>query len=630
MIRYTLLFLGILCQYASMYAQKDTSYLLPTAEVAARRIDYFSIGQTSIQSDSQSLSLFQNHHLSDLLQTAAPLNIRTYGTGLASLSIRGLSANNSAILWNGINLQNPLNGGLDLSIMEVGTLQRVNIILGGSSALYGSGAIAGIISLENTKPKQTGIHTKIGYSIGSFGWQNNSAQLDFGHAKISASVRVSSQKADNNFIFRNTAEIGKTLQRAANAAYNLLNINANLFIDVSKNDFLKLNFWRSSNYREIMPTMTAASDNAIYRDTSNRFAGEWLHLFKKSFLKIRGAYLYDNNFFNSNTIKNSQNGIYSYIGEAEWNYNFSKNHFLRAGFNLTDDHSDNNNYVEKHQRTRYALCLNDVYTTDFVTITANVRQEAIKNTISPTTFSTGFEKPLPLKIIPNALTLKGSVSRNFNVPSFNDLFWANLGNPNLKSEQGWSKELGLNYNLKKPQEKFDIYATFFDINIKNKIVWLPQTNGQWKPDNVTQIHSRGVESGINYRISRQKMGCKLELNYQFAHTRDNNGRVPLHIPAHKGNFNAMIQYHQFYATWQQSILSKRYSAADKSSWADSFTNSDATVGFTPSLFKQKKGKINLKSEVRFHVTNVFNTDYQVIRFYPTPKRQYRLAFLVGF
>lgn len=610
-------------------AQTDTTRLLPTAEVVARRIDYFSLGQMRFQSDSQTLRIFQNNHLSDVIQSETPLSIKAYGTGLASLSMRGLAANHTAILWNGINLQNPLNGGLDLAILDVGTTDRISIKMGGCSALCGSGAIGGTVSIENTKPQQQGFHAQMGYGVGSVGWQNRTVQLGFGHSKISASVRIAQQDALNNFEFRNTAEIGQPLQKATHAAYNLLNINANLFVQASNKDILKFNFWKSSNYREITPTMTAASDHAIYRDTSNRLTGEWLHLFNKSFLKIRGAYLYDKNGYTSDGIPNSQNGIYSYIGEAEWNYNFSENHFLRAGFNLTADRSDNNNYLETHQRSRYALFLNDVFTTDFMALTANVRQEVIGETFTPTTFSTGFEKHLAKKTAQYTLILRGSLSRNFNIPTFNDLYWSRLGNPDLENEQGWSKEIGISYHLGKAVQKWEIHATLFDINIKNKIAWLPQSNGQWRPNNIAQVQTQGIETWAHYRVTHPNLSYKVGLNYQFAHATDHQGGVQLYTPVHKGSLSGWIQYRQWYAAWQQTASSKRYGTTDKTTWTDPFTNADATFGFTPS-FERKRAHFNLKADLRLRLSNVFNSDYQVIRFYPNPKRQYRVEFLVHF
>ena len=621
-----LLFLSI-----GLSAQTDTSRLLPSTEIIAQRLNFFTIGQTQLQSDSFALGLFQNQRLSQFLQFEIPLSIKSYGTGLSTLSARGLAANHTAILWNGINLQNALNGSTDLAIMDVGISQRISVKLGGCSALCGSGAIAGVVSLDNQKSKNEDFHGQLSYGLGSLERRNTSGQFEFNRSNIGVSVRVSTQSATNDFQFRNTAEIGQPLQNATHSAYNFLNISGNMYLQLSPNDFLSTHFWQSINYREITPTMTASSDNAIYRDTSNRLTTEWAHFFKKSFFKVRGAILTDKNFYQSDIIKNSQNGVKTYIGEVELNYNFTEKHFFRIGVNATSDNSDDNNYKEDKKRNRIAFFINDAIKTNFVTLTGNIRQEWIDNFSSPTTFSSGFEKHFIFKNYPqNNWTLRGAFSRNFNVPTFNDLYWPNLGNPHLVNEQGWSEEVGVSFKRSAERERFEVHATLFAIDIKNRIVWLPQTDGQWRPANQNQISSKGIETWLNYTFENAIFKYKINANYQFANAIDGDGGVQLFVPKHKGGIGFSVQHKSAYFSWQQTASDKRYGTTDKTTWTDPFTLADATVGFTPSFFKSKKGHFNLKSDIRLGVSNVFNTDYQVILFYPNPRRQYSLDFLVSF
>lgn len=612
------------CLFLSLYAaaQTDSVRLLPSAEITAQRLNVFSIGQTQMHSDSQTLSLYKNSSLADYLQSETPLSIRTYGTGLASVATRGMAANHTALLWNGINLQNPLNGLNDMGLLDVGTTQRVDVKLGGSSALFGSGAIGGVIYLDNEKPKTEGFHANLGYTRGSYDLQNAHGELSFNKKKVGGSIRIAQQSATNDFEFRNTAEIGQPLQRANHAAYNLVNMTANLFAELSDKDFIKLNFWQSHNYREITPTMTARNDNAIYRDSAKRIVGEWAHIFKKSYLKMRGAYIFDKNAYQSDVISNSQNGIGSAIGEVEWNANISKKQTLRVGLNATNDYSNNSNYTENHQRTRLALFVNDAFITNFITLTANIRQEWM-NQWQPTTFSTGFEKKLLKPHSYYQLLLRGSLSRNYNVPTFNDLYWAELGNPNLETEQGWSKELGVSLKTKKDKHQYQAHLTFFDIDMKNRIVWLPQTNGQWRPTNIERIQSRGIETWGGYQGATAHFQYKINANYQFAHATDGKGGVQLFVPAHNGSVSAWLKYRSVYASWQETASSKRYGTTDKTTWTNPFTVADATVGFTPSV-----KKVNF--DVRLQISNVFDADYQVIRFYPNMKRTFRLALGLSF
>ena len=623
-------------------AQTDTTKQLPTAEVTSQRLNAFSIGQTRLQSDSLTLSFYKNRHLSDYLQSETPLSIRTYGTGLASMAVRGMAANHTAILWNGINIQNPLNGLNDIALLDAGAVQKVDVKLGGNSALFGSGAIGGVVYLDNEKPKTDGFQAQIGYGLGSYGFQNEQAEVGFNAKKISASFRIAHQAATNDFLFRNTAEIGQPIQRATNVAYDLLNITANIFAQLRYKDFLKVNYWQSDNDRDITPTMTARNDNAAYHDKAQRMVVEWTHLFKKSYFKMRQASISDENIYNSDVIKNSQNNIRSFVSEADWNVHFSPKHTLRIGVNATFDQSKSNNYLENHERKRLALFINDALATDFITLTANIRQEYL-NKLQPTTFSVGFEKSIkafgvkekeaaknyPLSTIHYPLLLRGSLSRNYNVPTFNDLYWAELGNANLETEQGWSKELGISYKNQSKKASFQAHLTAFAIDMSNRIVWQPQTDGRWRPTNINRFLSRGIETWMRYEGAFQGFNYKIKAQYQYVHATDGNGGVQLFVPAHNGSVSAWLTYKKTYFSWTQTASSKRFGTTDKTTWTNSFTLADATLGMTPSVkwgIKPQK----LTTDIRLQVTNVFNTDYQVIRFYPNPRRMVRLALSLGF
>jgi vitamin B12 transporter len=635
-MKITFLYIFVFCISIKSLSQTltDSIYALPSAEIVATRLNTFTLGQTQLQSDSMTLQLFENQPLNAFLQAETPLSIKSYGTGIALLSARGMAANHTAILWNGINIQNPINGINDLAILDVGTTQQVSIKMGGSSALFGSGAMGSLVSLDNKKSEKRGFHARLSYGLGSYDWQNRVGDVSFNREKWGVSLRLMSQKADNDFRFRNTAEAGHPIQRAQNAAFNLFNVSGNAFFQPSKNDFLKFHFWQSHNFREVTPTMTSTNDYAFYRDTANRWTGEWAHFFKKSFVRLRGAFLYDKNVFQSEISDGSRNGARSYIGEAEWNYNFSEKHQFRMGVINTTDVSDNSNYAQNQRRRRLALFVNEAIQTRWLTLSGNVRQELVGNDFTPLIFSCNIEKKINQKNAENtsktAWVLRGGISRNFNVPTFNDLYWERLGNPNLVNELGWSREIGVTFKQKIGENRLESHLTFFDLDIKNRITWLPQSDSRWRPTNLNQFFSRGIETWATYFFTVKNAQTRIRLNYQFAHATDGAGGVQLYTPRHNGSLSAWLRYKNAYFSWQQSASSRRYGTTDRINWTNPFTVADATVGYTPSVFSVKKYNFGLKPDLKLQITNVFNTDYQVIRYFPNPRRQVRLVMSCDF
>ena len=493
-----------------LLAQSDSIKTLPRFEVTSQRLNRFAIGQNRIDFDSFTLKTVQNQNLADFLQNNTPLSIKAYGTGLATVSTRGTGSSHTAIVWNGFNLQNPLNGLTDLPLFEAGAFEKMGVKFGGSSALYGSGAIGGAIYLDNIQEEKQGFHAHLGFKTGSFGLFGENLKISTSSEKVSANFRLSHQSATNDFIFKNTAEIGQPLQRLQNAAYEKLNFTANLFFNLNKNNTLKIHGWDSRNDRQLAPTMTANNDKALLKDATSRLAVEYGHFknhpigtLTEKHTKLRVAYFDEDNFYKSTVIDSSRNRAKTIIAEIEHNIDYNNKNALRFGANFTQNTALTNNFNETKTRNRlatFAAYQFQILKTKFG-ITA--RQELVDKKLIPFTFSLGFEKQIlftknphtptanyPLSIFHFPLILRGSLSRNHNLPALNDLYWTQLGNPNLKAENGFSGELGVDFKLK--QSKLSLTA--FGMKTKDQIQWSPQADGLWHPTNINTVFSRGLET----------------------------------------------------------------------------------------------------------------------------------------
>ena len=105
---------------SSCYAQlhKDTVKSLALIEVTSSRLVNFSIGTKIYSIDSNIINQYKSGNLATLLENESQLFIKSYGIGnLATPSFRGSGASHTAILWNNFNLNSPLTGQLDLSLL---------------------------------------------------------------------------------------------------------------------------------------------------------------------------------------------------------------------------------------------------------------------------------------------------------------------------------------------------------------------------------------------------------------------------------------------------------------------------------------------------------------------------------
>ena len=630
-------------------AQSDSVKTLPSVEITSQRINHFALGQMRIDFDSNTLRIFKNSNLANFLQANTPLSIKAYGTGLATVSTRGTGSSHTAIVWNGFNIQNALNGLVDLPLNEAGAFEHIGVQFGGSSALYGSGAIGGAIYLDNDIREKRGFHGELGFLSGSYGLLGQNMAISTGNSKVAGAFRLSHQASRNEFIFKNTADIGQPLQYAQNAAFEKFNLTSSFFFNIKspkttaeRSHFLKINIWESRNNRQISPTMTAQNDKAKLDDANSRIGAEWSSFKGKSVTKARFAYFDEDNLYRSTTIDSSRNRVKTTIGEVEHNIDLNNKTQWRFGLNFTQNQALTQNFDTNKKRTRlaaFAAYNFAVFKTDF---SAAIRQELVDNKLIPVTFSLGFLKNLfnspithhpspiannyqspitnnyPLPITHYQWILRGSVSKNYNLPTLNDLYWTQLGNPNLKAENSINGELGIDFKVKQGVFTSKMSLTGFMMLTKDRIQWSPKSDGLWHPSNVSSVFSRGIEVFYTLDFYKNDLNTRFNLTYQLARSTDSEGKQLLYTPLHTGNASLFFNYKKSYFQYNQSASSRRYGASDNSTWTNAFTIGNATIGHHFSI---KKAQL----DINFKINNVFDNDYQVIAFYANPKREYLLT-----
>jgi vitamin B12 transporter len=602
-----------------MLAQiNDTASVLPSAEITAVRLSRYAVGQQQITIDSSDLKASPFQNLGDLLQNLTPLSIKAYGIGLSTATSRGTGSRHTALIWNGLNIQNGLIGLSDLSALEVGSVEKMSVKFGGSSALFGSGAIGGAIFLDNNIENTRGFSGNIGTNAGSFGLFGQNIKLKIGNENASGQVRISHQKALNNFEFRDKSAFGKPIKNAENAAFDKLNLTNSLFFNLGKNRFLKINSWFTDIYREIPPTMTSRVDSARQFEQTFRSVAEFsgplsINAFSSIF-KARIGYFNERLNYESDIVKNSENNIRTFIAETETVFNFTEKRSLRLGLNYTNNKTFANNLGDiNHKRNRFAVFASQIFEMKKTKFAANIRQEVVDNQLVPFVFSLGFERAISDK--PLAKSFRGSFSRNYNLPALNDLYWNILGNPNLLAERGFSGELGIDFLRKNTDSETKLGVTLFALQTNNWIQWSPQSGSSWTPSNLKKVFSRGLELTFKNQIKVNKVVLKTHFNYQLSRATEIGDVLNLQLiyaPIHAGSMGISLIYKDFYVNYYQNASSKRRMIGD---FTQPFTLANTTIGHS---FLIHKYRLN----TALQIANIWNADYEVIRFYAQPRRSF--------
>jgi len=625
------LFLVILSLGANSFGQKksisDSAFQMKEISIVGNRLEQFSPGNSIQQIDSSSLKRYSTNNLGDLLTYNSTIQVNDQGGGLSDISIRGSGSNHTAILWNGFNLQDILDGIANMYLFPVNLFDDIKIQYGGSGALYGSGAMGGVIYLSNSEVFNKGIQTFLSSSAGSFSNFYESGGFTISQKNYVSNIRVYHQSAKNDYPFL-VKGFSDSLQKTKNDATDNYGILMDNIFKINEKQKAGLHLWIQDDINQV-PAAEGTFSLAHKEDKSYRIAADWSRQTQNMDMCLRTALI--NSFLNYDDPVINENSLnQSLISISEWenNIKINRSNQLNIGLNYTLEEGISNNFSERHQRYRTSAFGSYKFTSKNNKLKAvvSLRDELINYTTNSPTFSAGLNKQLG-----KFINLRGNVSRNYRIPTFNDLYWTAWGNPNLVPEKGLGEEAGIDFHPKK--EYFpDFSITCFNNNVKDWIIWLPDTNSTWHPQNLNTVWSRGIESNINFIHQFNKLTFRLSGFYSFTlatnETQQSGLNPELHkqlvnIPKNKVAANLTIEYKNYSLTFSECFVGIRYSEADNSATVDPYNIFNI-------VFAKKFDFHNFTFCVDARVNNIFNQSYEIVENYPMPMRNYQAGIKIIF
>jgi outer membrane receptor protein involved in Fe transport len=220
-----------------------------------------------------------------------------------------------------------------------------------------------------------------------------------------------------------------------------------------------------------------------------------------------------------------------------------------------------------------------------------------------------------------------NISYNFRVPSFNELYYLNYGNSDLKPERSTSVNLGVRTQL---SEYIKIQSNVFYINTTDMILSVPKSPVQWSAQNVGIVNSYGFELELNGNLLNNM------LTYSIAYTRmnvidkqsgsDNYDKLLPYFPQESMGLTLFATYGEFVLGYTLNYSSFAYSLRDNNhnSIIDNYLIYDVSL-------TRKFNFDQYAFQLRFDVRNLFDTEFEVIKNYPMPGRIFRasLQFIYG-
>ena len=608
------------------------------------------------------LSRLNSQTVADALRYFSGVQLKDYGGigGIKTVNIRSMGTNHVGVFYNGIQLGNAQNGQVDLGRYSLDNIEEISLYNGQKSNIFQSAkdfASSSAIYIYTKRPTFApgkNYQVMVQMKTGSFGLANPSVvwnQRLSDNVTMSANAEYTYANGKYKFHYRR-------LQLNGDVAYDTTATRQNGDVEAVRAELgvygrLCDGRWNINGY---FYTSQRGIPGAIVNNVFRRGERQWD---KSAF----GQGAFEKKFSNVYSLKIS--------GKFAWDYS----RYLR------DDEKElylNNHYYQKEV---YVSVANLFAITDWwnVSASADLQWNAMDADLVDFAYPTRWTE---LGAIATAVTLGrfnaqasllgtfiqesarsrkaytagpnrhelspavfvnyspfdsdwfevyGFFKKIFRMPTFNDLYYTEMGNANLEPEYTYQYDMGFSVNRNLEHTFFDFVGVKADAYynyVTNKIIAYPTGKQfRWTMINLGKVRIAGLEVSGDVAAHIGKVNMKLHSQYTFQRARDYTDpsdsfygdQIP-YIPRHSVSVSYNANYRGWDFNYSFIYTGKRYNEQENNLY------NFEPPWYTHDLSLSKElnvGQVRLR--IVGELNNVFNQDYEVIHNYPMPGRNFRIT-----
>lgn len=664
-----LLFVGVSLPFLLAAQQKNSVSItkrvlrIPEVTVVGKR-PMKDIGVQRTRFDS--IAMKENIALSmaDVLTFNSSVFVKNYGRAtLSTVAFRGTSPSHTQVTWNGMRINNPMLGMTDFSTIPSYFIDDASLLHGTSSVNETGGGLGGLVRLSTSPANHEGFGLQYVQGVGSFSTFDEFLRLTYGDKHWQSSTRVVYSSSPNDYKYRNRDKkeniydedkniIGSyyPTERNRSGAYKDLHVLQEIYYNTGEGDKFGLNAWYINSNRELAMLSTDYGNDMDFenRQREQTFRGvlSWDRVREKWKVGVKGGYIhtwmaYDYKRDKGNgemaSMTRSRSKINTFYGSADGDYAPSEKWLFTAGVSVHQHlvESADKNIIS--QEGNKAVVGYDKGRVEFSgSVSAKWRpvdRFAASLVLREDMFGTEWVPVIPAFFIDGVLSKKGnivakaSISRNYRFPTLNDLYFLPGGNPDLKSEHGFTYDVGLSFSVGKE----NVYAlsggiNWFDSHIDDWIIWLPTTKGFFSPRNLKKVHAYGAETNAHLDIMLGK-DWKLDMNGTFSWTSSINESEPMspadqsvgkqlpYVPEFSATVTGRLSWRTWSLLYKWCYYSQRYTMS---------SNDYTLTGYLPPYFMNN---VTLEKQLSFRwadlslkgsINNLFDEEYLSVLSRPMP------------
>ena len=605
--------------------------------------------------------------VADAIRFFSGVQLKDYGGvgGLKTVNIRSMGTNHMGVFYDGIQLGNAQNGQIDLGKFSLDNVEEISLYNGQKSEIFQSAkdfGASGTIYITTRKPRFTdgkSANFKATLRTGSFGLINPSLLYE---QKLTDKISTSfsgewiNASGKYEFRYRRRNTLGEVMYDTTavrqNGDINSTRMEAGLHGKINNGQWTLRGYTYNSERG-----VPGAIVNNVFRngerlwDTNSFIQGTFTKEVSSRYRTLVNAKYaadythYENHdsklFQTKNTYRQkeiyvSTANLYSLTNfwDASLAYDFQWNK-LDAEFNSPNNEST---FPFPQRFTNMVALATAVDLKQFKLqgsclgyfVHEKVRRFAKspdKAVFTPAVFAS--YRPFKYE----DFSLRAFYKEMFRMPTFNDLYYTDMGNAFLKPEYTAQYNVGFKYKKEFQHslyKLFDLQVDAYYNEVKDKIIAYPKGQQfRWTMLNLGYVEIRGIDVSLHQAVGFGKFLANVKMQYTYQKAQDFTDpsknyfshQIP-YIPWHSGSLIAALEYGSWALSYCFIYTGERYNQQENIAYnhTQPWYTSDINV---VKYLKVKSNRMKLSLEVN----NLFSQDYDVILNYPMPKRNFR--FLIS-
>ena len=442
----------------------------------------------------------QAQHLQDLLQGYAGLDFHsTGGAGkTTSLFMRGTSSSHVLVMIDGVKMGSATLGSSNVAFQDIplSQIERIEIVRGPRSSLYGSEAIGGVIQIF-TKKGHRNKATNLSAGIGNYGTESYSLGFQGNSEKTSYRLQAGLYETDGISAIQNN--------NPDKDGYTNKSLNASVSYRFNKQTDISWGLLRAEGKNEFDNSFAPTDD--YQSDFVQQASWLKLNLSPAQFWHMSlqaGQSRDESEEFANGAPTNSV--FNTHRDQASWqnNLSFGDHYLLTFGVDAQKDKVESTTDYTEKSRTNTGVFMQHQWTGSIIDFVLGAREDDNE------AFGTHTTENIALGVsFLEQYRIYAAYGTAFKAPTFNQLYWPDTGfgggNPNLKPEESETSEVGLQGKHGWGRWEFNVYQT----EISNMI-------SGWPPQNVDKAEITGTE----FRLSGKILSLNHSLDLSYTDPRD--------------------------------------------------------------------------------------------------------------